>query len=329
MMSIPFPTSVEYEVTRQCNFNCVHCYHDPARRGEAELDFDGVAGVLDSLAGAGVLHLTFTGGEPFARRDFHDILEAARERRFAPTIITNGYYLDSSTVEWLARIKVYSLAVTLTGMSEAAFGAVTGRPGALSDVLHGIERAKSAGIPVEIHVPLLRENLADLKDFMVYGKGLRVPVKISPRISPREGGSLAPLEHEIPEDDLAGFVKELELSCRRPSAGDPDTLCPVGREILAVSASGEIMPCIQLRTVLGTLPENDIAEVWNSSKELVRLRALKRSDYEKCSTCDLFASCHLCPGVGDVPGQPASPAVADPIACRHVHFLAERGLLGR
>ncbi|TET32107.1 MAG: radical SAM protein [Planctomycetota bacterium] len=318
-MTTPPLTAAEYEVTRKCNFNCVHCYHDPARRGESELELDEVLLLLDDLAGAGVLHLTLTGGEPFAREDFPAILEAARARRFAPCILTNGSFLDADTVQWLARVKVQRLVVTVPGVSEETFGAVTGNARVVNDVLAGIERAKSAKLPVEVQVPLLRENFGELDAFSRLGGELGVPVKISPRLSPREGGSLAPLEHEIPEEELARFVSMLGVSCRRPSAGAPEALCPVGRESIAVSASGGFMPCFTWRTHLGTAPRDKAAEVWNSSETLIRLRSITRLDYEKCAACELYDSCHLCPGVGAVLSDSPVPGAADPIAGRHVH----------
>ena len=75
---------LQWHITERCNLRCAHCYQDNYTRDE--LSF---AELLDILEQFKVLlttlrqrkgkclyaHITVTGGEPFARQDFLDLLK--------------------------------------------------------------------------------------------------------------------------------------------------------------------------------------------------------------------------------------------------------------
>ena len=78
------PISGDIEITRRCNFDCVHCY-----LGRAESRTDKIPGefetgqwkaVIDEIVAAGCLFLLFTGGEPLLRKDFSDIYVYAKKK---------------------------------------------------------------------------------------------------------------------------------------------------------------------------------------------------------------------------------------------------------
>ena len=62
-----------FEITSNCNFNCVHCYMGELRNGSNHLSYEQIIKIIDILYDNGVLFLTFSGGEPFCRKDFKDI----------------------------------------------------------------------------------------------------------------------------------------------------------------------------------------------------------------------------------------------------------------
>jgi len=62
------PLSVHFDLTYRCNERCVHCYLDHDNHGE--LTTAECIAVMEDLARAGTLFLTFSGGEIFLRRIF-------------------------------------------------------------------------------------------------------------------------------------------------------------------------------------------------------------------------------------------------------------------
>ena len=84
--NIPF--SAQVDLTYRCNERCVHCYLDHDDRGE--MTTAEIKGILDQLAEAGVFFLTLSGGEPFMRKDFFEIVGHARSLLFNVKVKTNG-----------------------------------------------------------------------------------------------------------------------------------------------------------------------------------------------------------------------------------------------
>jgi MoaA/NifB/PqqE/SkfB family radical SAM enzyme len=86
-LRLNIPLSVQLDLTYRCNERCVHCYLDHDDHGE--MTTSEIKDVLDQLAEAGVFFLSLSGGEPFMRRDFFDLLEHARRLLFNVKVFTS------------------------------------------------------------------------------------------------------------------------------------------------------------------------------------------------------------------------------------------------
>ena len=102
------PLDCSIEVTDHCNLNCKHCYiKDNSKKGE--LSFDECCKIIDEIADAGCLWLTFTGGEPFTRKDFLDIYIYAKRRGMLIVIFTNGTLITPEIADKLKEFKPFYL----------------------------------------------------------------------------------------------------------------------------------------------------------------------------------------------------------------------------
>ncbi len=72
------------EVTRRCPLSCSHCYNNlPIEDQQArstELSYEEHCRILDEMVEAGDFWLLYTGGEIFARSDFIDIYQYAKQK---------------------------------------------------------------------------------------------------------------------------------------------------------------------------------------------------------------------------------------------------------
>lgn len=111
--------------TLDCNFRCDYCYEDhlkitmPRAIEEALVRWVG-----DRIAASGELHVTWYGGEPLLPRAGAVIerlsrtfkrLTAERGGTYGAHLVTNGFLLDRSTMQSLARMGVDLVQVTLDG----------------------------------------------------------------------------------------------------------------------------------------------------------------------------------------------------------------------
>src|SRR2546428_8570375 len=74
-VALRIPLSVHIDLTMRCNERCIHCYRVIERR--PELTTDELRALLDDVARAGTLYLTFSGGEIFLRQDLLELIEHA------------------------------------------------------------------------------------------------------------------------------------------------------------------------------------------------------------------------------------------------------------
>ena len=82
------PLSVHIDLTMRCNERCIHCYRVIERR--PELTTQELKALLDDVARAGTLYLTFSGGEVFLRKDLLGLIEHARRLHFDVRLKSNA-----------------------------------------------------------------------------------------------------------------------------------------------------------------------------------------------------------------------------------------------
>jgi radical SAM protein with 4Fe4S-binding SPASM domain len=311
---IPFRSIVE--LTYSCNFNCVHCYRcpDPARR---ELSFAETKDLLDDLAGLGCLTVTFSGGEATLRKDFIRIARYARSRRFAFRLFTNGSRIDAHLASELASLNPLSVDVSLLGDSPDTYEAVTGRAGNFQATISGIRNLLAENITVVLKMPVLAENASDIPGVEKMAGEWGLPVVLDPNISPRDDGSLAPLEHELSPGKYRAFLEHYSKPVTHPRRKPGNHVCNAGRSGVAVSPYGDVFPCIQLRKSAGNVREEKLSRIWSGSPVLREIRELRMGDLESCVSCSKNRACDLCPGIFELEtGDIRAPAAS---SCRRAH----------
>ncbi len=115
MGCIGFPYHPVWEVTKNCNLNCVHCHSSQTYR-KSELTTEEGHQLLRQLAQVDDFGMVaFTGGEPLIRDDIFDLLGYSQELGFVNTLATNGTLVDDEMARELKRHGVSIAAVSLDG----------------------------------------------------------------------------------------------------------------------------------------------------------------------------------------------------------------------
>lgn len=85
------PYRVQIQVTNRCNFACPHCYVSSGQPLPSEMSLEELYGLLPRLKEWGVLQVTWSGGEVFARKGFLDLVRYSDSLGFENAVLTNGY----------------------------------------------------------------------------------------------------------------------------------------------------------------------------------------------------------------------------------------------
>ena len=115
------PEHAYFSLTARCNLRCRMCdiSRNPSR-AEDELSVSGIKDIILQIENMGIRHLIFSGGEPFLRRDFFQVLEFASASGIERIdIITNGTFLDEYAIQRLTGLRLNHISISLDGLKEA------------------------------------------------------------------------------------------------------------------------------------------------------------------------------------------------------------------
>lgn len=159
---------VHWEVTNRCNLRCKHCLPVSGPARDRELTTSEALAALESFQVAGVSRINFTGGEPFMRRDFLDILERTVALGMRAAVITNATILQESILETVKRLGV-ELGVSLDGTDEVTNDAIRGR-GSFAQVIEALGRCREMGVPTTLYVTVTAVNVHQVEAFAALAK---------------------------------------------------------------------------------------------------------------------------------------------------------------
>ena len=295
------PLHALFEITERCNYTCTHCYLP--HRGDDELSTDEAIGALDSLADAGTLFLTITGGEIFLRRDFFEIAEHAKAREFVTRYFTNGWFVDEQKADRLAALYPIGVEISLYGPDAATFEIVTQVPGSFERTTRAIRLLTEHGLRVVAKTPIMSVNARRLEETWELARTLGSELKFDALVSPMDGGENAPLALRASTEDLAhAFAFEKKLLGPGFKAPPPkphdDAPCNAGRGAVSISPRGDVYPCVAIKISAGNLREKPFAEIWYGTDGILgRMRGITIASLETCVTCEDRPFCPRCAGV--------------------------------
>ena len=150
---------VVWNITRQCNLKCVHCYaHAKATHQENELSTEQGKQLIDDLAAMGVPVLLFSGGEPLMREDLPELAEYAVKKGMRAVISTNGTLITKDVARTLKKIGLSYVGISLDGMKDIN-DKFRGVDGAFDAAMEGIKNAQEAGIKVGLRFTVNKFNV--------------------------------------------------------------------------------------------------------------------------------------------------------------------------
>lgn len=149
---------VVWNITRQCNLKCRHCYAQAkGKRPRGELTTREGKTLLDDLSAFGAPVILFSGGEPVLRPDLPELAQYAVAKGMRAVISTNGTLITKALAKTLKDIGLSYVGISLDGL-ETVNDRFRGVPGAFAQALTGIRNCREAGIKVGLRFTINRLN---------------------------------------------------------------------------------------------------------------------------------------------------------------------------
>ena len=318
------PLNVSIETTMACNIRCVHCYNfdrDEPRAGRGasgggcstgaggnasdanptaarapELRTEEILALMSDLRAAGCLFLSLTGGEVLSHPDLFAFLDHARELNLAVQLLTNGTLLRPGMAGRLAKYpNLMGASVSLYGATAAVHDAVTQVRGSFARTWAGAERLRAAGVAVRLKFIVMRQNAHETEAMLASATARDFPYSIDLTVTARHDGTDGSLGARIDHDQLVtlsrGPLRPLLPAGRRPPPPAESFNCNCARGNCAISATGDVYPCVSVPWAAGNVRERPFAEIWRDSPVFKRIRGLTLDDFTKCAPCPHRAYC--------------------------------------
>jgi mycofactocin biosynthetic radical S-adenosylmethionine protein MftC len=285
------PEGATFELTYGCNLRCLHCYNPTHRVSPRELSTEEVCAILDQMADFGVLHVTFTGGEPAIRPDIAHILQHARARGLIMQLLTNATRVTSAFAALLRTAGVAHVTVSIYGATAPVYEQMTGVAGSYDQFVAGLRCLADASLSVAVRMPVTtinRDEVAACRA-LVERHGLKFQYCLD--LMPRTDGETSPLRYRLSPEDKR-LIDDSFMPFRSPDPADSchDLIaCACGRSRFAVTPYGEMNLCAAFPIPKYDLRHGTVRDGWERLKQAVD--QAQPSDRYACPSCDVRPFC--------------------------------------
>ena len=299
-----FLRSIHIEIASKCNERCVHCYiphEDKNSYIKPELFYR----ILEEGRSLNIINVTLSGGEPLMHRDFLNFLKRSRELDLSVNVLSNLTLLTDEHVTEMMKNPLLSVQTSLYAMNPEVHDSITGFKGSFGKTMESLQKLLSAGIPVQISCPVMKQNKEDFLDVIRWGREHQVGVVSEPVIFATYDGTCSNLANRLTLNEVAEVIdKQLPegyADAMRTAANEKEQLssdhpiCSVCRYNFCVSAEGNVFPCAGWQSnIIANLNGHTVKEIWENSSKIRNLRSITRGKFPKCVNCEDRGYCTVC-----------------------------------
>ncbi len=164
-MRPPAPTVVLAEVTHRCPLQCVYCSNPTELlKKNTEISTETWARVFDEAAKIGVLQLSISGGEPAARRDLPELVQAARQAGLYVNLITSGVGFTESRLDQVIEAGCDHIQLSIQDVTSDGAELISNSKGSLERKLKFGAWVRERSIPLTLNAVMHRLNLDRLEE---------------------------------------------------------------------------------------------------------------------------------------------------------------------
>jgi len=316
---------VAWEVTRNCNLNCVHC-RAAATRGPytGELDTPSALRLLDQIEKVGNPIIILTGGEPLLRPDIFEIARYGTDKGLRMVMAPNGTLITEAVAKKMADAGIQRISISLDGATKESHDQFRGVEGAFDEALKGLSMARDAGIEFQINTTITQTNLHEIEKIQDLAIELGAAAHHIFLLVPTGRGKYI-VDKEINADEYEKTLNwfydrskltsmQLKATCaphyyrilRQRSKEEGVSLsfethgmdavtrgCLGGTSFCFISHRGVVQPCGFLALNCGDITKDAFDNVWQNSEIFLTLRDFNNLK-GKCGKCQYKRVCGGC-----------------------------------
>lgn len=164
------PFQIVWNITKACNFKCIHCYENAGKKADDELTTDEIIEGIDKLSRLGVASIAFSGGEPTVHPGIIDLIKHASEDGMYVSMATNGFKTAKiERAKEFADAGLEFVQISLDGLNPETHDNFRGVPNSWNRAVQSIKNFLELGVFVEVSTTVTQENYEEIPgmiDFM-------------------------------------------------------------------------------------------------------------------------------------------------------------------
>lgn len=171
-INIPFPYSVNFEITQRCNLKCHFCYLGNQKHKEPDIQIDKIFSIIEQLKEIGCIEINLLGGEPLLRKDFPDIYKYIKEQGLLVSIWTNGTLITPRIANLFKNYPPHHVRISLYAGSYEGYEKIAERGEAFEMIKKGAGLLKEKGVYFTFRSLITKINFNELDKMEKFAKSL-------------------------------------------------------------------------------------------------------------------------------------------------------------
>ncbi len=306
------PLVMSWNVTRECNMKCSHCYINATDKKLAnELTTMEGKNLIDQISKVSKPLLILSGGEPLLRPDIYELIHYGASKGLKMGLGSNGSLIDDKVATKLKDAGIATVSISLDSHIPAQHDDFRGVRGAWEKAVNACKALRKTNILVQVNTTLTQQNYNQIDDIMSLAEEIGVEnFHLFFLVPTGRGTKLADISPQKYEDMISNtFAKVAKHKLNvRPSCA-PQFMriakgmgldmrqwvrgCLAGLYYCRIYPNGDVTPCPYLPIKLGNVREKSFKEIWFNSTIFKALRD-PNSLKGKCGACEYRGLCGGC-----------------------------------
>ncbi len=318
------PREAGIEITYRCNLRCKMCgvFGKIKDHHDEELTVAEYRNLFVQMREMGIGLVTFTGGEPFVRKDLFEIVGEAKNQGLCCNIFSNGTLVKDDILDRIFESGVDKLIFSVDGMN-GVHDEIRGIPGSFDRVIKTISdltetrRTRGSDRPeIDAHMTMMSGNVTSLSALSDLCRSMGINFSFQPYSESNEKSlceTISVLEEVtanryLPQDGTLRFTDEdlvrlKEELARLPvdfysklmsyfSAEElkkglmPVKKCYFTRNFVMLDPYGNVFPCTNLDSYkVGNVRSQSLSAIWKGEKYEGLREKLSRRLFPLCNYC--------------------------------------------
>src|SRR6476660_5074250 len=297
------PVGLLAELTHRCPLQCSYCSTPlELERVNKELTTAEWVSVMEQAGAMGILQVHLSGGEPTARKDLEDIVEAAAKSDLYTNLITAAVTLNRPRLEELVKRGLDHVQISFQDVDAENAERIGAYPSATPKKLDVAHWVTELGLPLTINAPIHRQNIHNVPRYIqlalelgaqrleiahvqYYGWAYLNRAALIPTYQETvESIEFVERERERLKGMLTIDMVVPDYYAKRPKP----CMGGWGKGFMNITPAGKVLPCHAAETIPGlefdNVQERKLLDIWLNGKAF---NAFRGTDWmkEPCRSC--------------------------------------------